>query len=322
MRLVIAALLSLTPLWGHAISISTGDVTVRGRQVEYILRMPQYELKPGTPAMLLFTQLQLRSNGEMAKLVDAECHLDSAKNQYLCAANYAFSKLPGDLQVECSLQQVTVPNHVHMLKAERDGKYDQAILDSSFPVGILTFRPPTQFGIAVTQLTEAAIRMATSAAQVLLLLALAFSIRGHKERIVAAAAFFAGECAVAAVLGQGSWQPSPRFAEAAASLGLAYLAVELFAWPDSGGRWLLGLAFGCFSGLYFSLLLRESGFRASYVLSGSVLTGAFLVAIAGAVRTWLNHAKWMDRFRPKAAKIATWCLLLTGAVWFVARLFT
>ena len=41
---------------------------------------------------------------------------------------------------------------------------------------------------------------------------------------------------------RADWQPSPRFAEAAAALALAYLALEILAFPQSRGRWLLGAA--------------------------------------------------------------------------------
>ncbi len=319
-KLAATVLLTAACLRAHAISISTGDAVIRGKRVEYILRMPQYELREGTPAMLLFTQLQLRSNGETARLLDAECHLDPAKNQYLCAADYSFARVPGDLEVQCSLQQVTVPNHVHMLKAERDGKYDQAILDSSFPLGVLTFRPPTKLGIAVTQMSAGAIRMSTSVAQLLLLAALILSSAAHKRRAILAVAFFAGECAAAVLISQGNWQPAPRFAEAAAALGLAYLAVELLAWPNAGGRWLLALAFGTFSGLYFAAFLRESGYRPEYVLSGSVTAGALLAGICGVLRSWFDHAAWLDRYRRITARIAVFGLVAGSTVWFLARL--
>ena len=88
---------------------------------------------------------------ETGRRLDGECHADSESSTYLCAANYEFHRQFEQLGVDCTFFDVTVTNHIHMLHAERAGKSDQAILDSSFPSATLAFRPPTRAEIAVEQ---------------------------------------------------------------------------------------------------------------------------------------------------------------------------
>lgn len=303
--------------------MSTGDIAIHGNRIDYLLRMPEYEMRPGVdPATAIFGNVRFRSARtvtrlEWARLEGAECHLDSSRQQYLCGASYVFAGPPGDIEVECQLFRSTVANHVHMLRAERDGKFDQAILDSSFPTATLTFRPPTALGIAVGQIAAGAYRVVSGLTQMLLLCTLAFGARSTKERFVLAGAFIAGECASAIWLLRVTWQPSPRFAEAAVALALAYLGLELLVWPKAGGRWLLGLLFGGFAGIYFALFVGESGYRAGYVLGGAVLAGVFTFAICGGFARILRHRLGTV---PWIRQTACSSVLALGAVWFCIRL--
>ena len=295
--------------------MSTGYATVTGNHVEYILRMPQYEMAHVKDPASLFDHIRFSSGFETGRRTGQECHDDPATSTYLCAANYEFSSPIDRLGVECTFYEVTVPNHIHMLHAERNGKSDQAILDSSFPSATLAFRPPTTFEIALEQSGAGAERVVTNAVQLLLLIALAIASRSRRELAIMAAAFLAGECLSTVAILHSSWQPSPRFAEAAAALALAYLALEIVAFPKSSGRWLLALIFGAFEGMYFSIFLGESGYRAGYVLPGAALAGAVVLLIA-VLALYLIPI----RYRPPLSRITASLLLVTGAIWFYLRL--
>ena len=292
----------------HVISMSTGDLTIRGNLVEYLVRMPAYEMRPGTP---LFDRVRLRSRGESATQQGGECHLDASSQQYLCAANYVFTNPPGDIEVYAAFYKATVPNHVHMLRAERDGRKELAVFDSTSSTATLTFRPPTKLGIAATQAGAGAVRVYTSLAQILLIGALAFAASSHRGRLVLATAYFGGVCTSTLALLQTGWQPSGRFAEAAVALALAYLGLELLLWPKAGGRWVLALLFGGFTGMYFGQFVRDSGYKAPNVLVGSILAGASVFLVCGILPR--PRAPWLPG-------IASSALLATGAAWFVLRL--
>jgi hypothetical protein len=263
----------------------------------------------------LLDHIRFSSGFETGRRTDRECHDDPAAATYLCAANYEFSRPVDRLGVECTFYEVTVPNHIHMLHAERNGKSDQAILDSSFPSASLAFRPPTAFETAVEQSGAGAERVATNAVQLLLLIALAIASRSRRELGVVGASFLAGECLSTVAILRSSWLPSPRFAEAAAALALAYLALEIVAFPRSRGRWLLALVFGAFEGMYFSFFLSESGYRAAYVLPGAALAGALVLLIAALAGYVIPH-----RYRTPLSRIAASLLLVTGSIWFIVRL--
>jgi hypothetical protein len=307
--------LAALPAGAHVISMSTGWATIDGNRVEYILRMPTYEMaNVRDPVQTLFDHIRFSSGFETGRRISQECHDDAATASYLCAANYQFSAPVDRLGVDCTFYEVTVPNHIHMLHAERSGKSDQAILDSSFPSATLAFRPPTALERIAEQAGAGALRVWTSWAQVLLLTAIVLASRTRRELLAAGLAFLCGECAGTAVILRAAWQPSARFAEAAAALALAYLALEIVAFPLSRGRWLLALLFGAFEGMYFAVFLADSGYSPGYVLSGASVA-AVIVLAAAAVLTRL-----IGRLHPLAVRACAGALFITGAVWFIVRL--
>jgi len=295
--------------------MSTGWATIDGGHVEYILRMPTYELPPAKdPTGAIFTHIHFYSGFETGRLTGAECHNDPDTANYLCAANYQFSAPVDRLRVDCTFYEVTVPNHIHMLHAERAGKSDQAILDSAFSTATLAFRPPTAAELAAEQAGAGAFRVWTNWAQVLLLLAIALASRARRELISLAAAFLCGQIAGTALILRTAWQPSPRFTEAATALALAYLALEIIAFPQSRGRWLLALLFGSFEGMYFAVFLTDSGYRFGYVLSGAAIASLLLLGVFGA------FSPLLARHRAIPLKAMASALLATGSIWFVVRL--
>ena len=88
-----AALLALfvSSAAAHVISMSTGYATVAGNRVEYILRMPQYEMTHVKNPAGLFDHIRFTSGFETGRRIDGECHDDPATSTYICAANYEFS---------------------------------------------------------------------------------------------------------------------------------------------------------------------------------------------------------------------------------------
>jgi hypothetical protein len=319
--LVLLAAMAAPAACAHAISMSTGYATVSGARVDYLVRMPSYEMghvKDATHA--LFSHIRFTSGFETGRATGQECHDDPSSGSYLCAATYEFSQPVERLGVECTFYEVTVGNHIHMLHAERAGKSDQAILDSAFSSATLAFRPPTAAELAVEQAGAGAIRVWTNSVQLLLLIALAVAARNRSELLVTGAAFVAGECAGALAITRSAWQPSPRFAEAAVALALVYLAFEIIAFPKSRGRWILALLFGAFTGMYFSIFLAQSGYQPGWVLTGAAAAAIAVLALAMLLGYALRKLRLTELQYAVATRIAASGLLVTGAVWFVVRL--
>src|SRR5580700_2749509 len=133
------ALLTAIVLQAHTVSMSTGELRVDGPTATYELRMPLYEIANlQNPETTLLDHLRF-GVGHRTK---SSCHADAG--MYVCTADYEFPALiPDRLQVECTLFQVTVPNHIHLLTAEQGKNQDQIVFDQTLPVGELRFRPPS-----------------------------------------------------------------------------------------------------------------------------------------------------------------------------------
>jgi len=312
-------------LSAHVISMSTGYAAIHGRELEYTFRIPDYEMAHVRDPLSLFEHIHFSSDGEEGIRTGQECHPDPANSSYLCAADYRFSRVIERLDVECTFYQVTVPNHVHMLHAERAGKYDQAILDSSFPSATLAFRPPTAAEVAITQSGAGFMQVLESGAQLLLLFATAFAARGpdrapRAELIRFIAAFVAGQCASGVALHYASWQPQPRFAESAAALALAYLSLEMLMFPRSRGRWVMAGMLGIFSGMYFTFFINESGYSMTWVLAGAAVASTLVMAVVRVSLFGLNRIPLNALLRRWVPRVAASVMLCTGAIWFVLRL--
>ncbi|MEP6713971.1 MAG: hypothetical protein ABJC09_00260 [Terriglobia bacterium] len=304
------------PAQAHVISMSSGQVTIERERLEYILRMPDYEVK-GTdnPAGLLFAHISFSSGSAKARLVSDECHHDITAAAWICAANYVFPEPIGQLGVECTFYEATVANHIHVLRAEREGKTDRAILDSAFPSATLTFRPPTAAERAFEQGVAGALRVWTSAAVAVLLFGLAMVSGFGRQLFAAGCVFIASQAAMANFSGT----LAPLFAECVAALALVWIAVEVIVAPAAARRWPLTLAFaaiaGSFSGLYFAAFLKSSGYGQVPVLVGAGVASMSVLAISGAVVHILARFTRMRLFVAGA-------LAAGGGAWFAIRLIS
>jgi hypothetical protein len=101
------------------------------------------------------------------------------------------------------------------------------------------------------------------------------------------------------------WQPTTRFAECAAALGIAYLAVEILFVPQGGTRWWIAAVLGLFQGVYLALFSQG---EMAFFLTGAALSAALLCVLAGALM--------LGRVPRVVASIP----LAAGVFWFFVRL--
>lgn len=298
-------------------SMSTGDAVVSGNHVEYVLRMPSYEMpRISDPARALFDHIRFSSGGHPAKVLNDACHEDAAHGDYVCAAYYEFPAPVDRLDVDCTLYEVTVPNHVHLLRAEKGGKRDQAIFDYSFSRATIRFEPPGAIEIAAMQIGSGMMCALSGLVQILFLAGLALASRSRRELMALTAMFLAGQIASALSLPVTGWHPAARFVEAAAALTVAYLAVEILFLPAAGMRWLIAGVLGAFHGLYFALWIANTGFRPAYVLGGAAVAEVLAIALLAAVFRFIEARA--ANLRP--ATVAASAMLAVGLIWFFLRL--
>jgi hypothetical protein len=303
-------LLLVAPAWAHVVSMSSGDLTVNGTRAHYQLRMPLYEVSHvASPEKALLDHVRFAG----ARLVGAKCAPDTPRALYVCDADYEFAAPPDRIDVDCTLAAVTVPNHVHLLRAERNGKQDQGLFDISFTHATLRFRPPTAAEIAIAQSGAGWMRALGGAVQLLFLGALVVAARNRRELLALTGMFLAGQVASVLLVPHTGWQPVPRFVEAAAALTVAYLAVEILALPLAGSRWAIAGVLGAFHGLYFHLFLQTTGYSALYELGGAALAEVAAISIFALLFTRVARMAHM-------VQVAASALLLFGLAWFAMRL--
>jgi hypothetical protein len=297
--------------------MSSGDLTIDGTHARYELRMPLYEVAHVPhPETELLDHIGFSNGGRAARTISQSCTPDPAHDTYLCTAEYEFAAPDGQVDIECSFPAITVPNHVHLLRATRAGKNDQAIFDRSFPRATLRFRPPTPFETSVTEVGAGFIRALSSGVQILFLAALALAARSRRELITLAGVFLVGQAAAVFGVPRTGFQPAARFVEAGAALAVAYLAVEILLLPKAGARWLVAGVLGVFPGLYFHLFLQNTGYRPAVVLAGAAFAEVSALALLALIFSRIR--RWAQPVRP--VQVAASALLVFGMVWFFIRL--
>jgi HupE / UreJ protein len=305
-------------LSAHMVSMSTGELKVEGDRAHFELRIPTYEVAHvSEPEHTLLDHIRFKSGGAWGTPSAQSCRDD--QGTYICTADYRFPAPVDKLDVECTLASVTVPNHVHMLRAylvDKSGdKTDQAVFDLSFTTAELRFRPPTAWETGFQEIAAGFMRAAGGLAPLLFLASLVLAARSRRELVMLTASFLAAECLACGIAPRISFPLSPRFIEAAAALTIAYLAFEIILLPKSGMRWLVVAVLGLFHGAYFSIFLAESGYHAVTFLCGVAAAEVLLIA-AFALALWqLTRLAWMKRAVPVAATM----LLTVGLVWFLVR---
>ena len=167
-------------------SMSSGDLTIDGARAHYELRMPLYEVAHVPhPERTLLQHIRFAGARMAAQRVPRRC---GRATRTSARADYQFAAPVDRLDVECTFTAVTVPNHVHLLRASLGEKRDQAIFDLGFTRATLRFRPPTAAEIAVTQAGAGFVRALGGAVQLLFLAALALAARSRRELLAIARA--------------------------------------------------------------------------------------------------------------------------------------
>lgn len=304
-------------LMAHMMSMSSGDAAVKGNRLHYEFRIPVYEIAHlQDPESALFGQIRFASGGEQGRLVSKTCREDAGGGSFACAADYEFPRAVDRLEVECRFYSVTVPNHVHLLRAGKEGKRDQALLDLSFPKAELRFAPPSAAEVAFSEAAAGFVRAWGGLVQILFLASLVLAARSRRELLALTGMFLAGQTISAVLVPLTNWQPAPRFVEAAAALTIAYLAVEILLLPKAGSRWLLAGLLGGFHGLYFALFLQTTAYNPAYVLAGAAIADTILIALFAFVFSRIG--RFAAALKP--VQVSAALLLVIGMTWFFLRL--
>jgi hypothetical protein len=286
--------------FAHVVSMSSGELRVNGLTATYELRIPMYEVAHvAHPETALLDQL----NFEGARRTSAKCQ--EQDGTYLCRADYEFDHLvPDKIEVECTLFQVTVPNHVHLLYAVQGPNSDQVVFDQAVRQVEVRFRPPSRAEVIAKSAAAGIARWFKSVSGLLFLVVLALAARNPREMGILTISFLAAEWLARPLSPHIPISFSPEFLEAVLALTVAYLAAEIVFLPESRARWAVVPVLGIAHGLSFS------AFPPSY-LTAAAITQTILLAIL-----WLAVSKMPTPWRRPAAGV----MLVSGIGWFVRML--
>ena len=271
------------PLSAHMVSLSSGQLEITGTEAQMILRVPAHELTAGEQSLDNAYQIQ------GATLASRTCAPDG--QELVCT--YKFTAIPAAPRVICRLAQALVANHVHVLTARRNGEVARQVFSGT------VYDADLRFGGGQDPIPAAldGVAQAFSGwARLLLLFTIGFAARTRRE-----AAAFALALAVSQTASLFLALPAvPRFVEAAAAIGVGYLAFEVLMLPEAGHRWLAVSGVG----LLLGLGVPSGGslvFYTTFVLSA--------VAAVTAVGLWALA-------RRPAARPVSAALLLLAVIWF------
>ncbi len=300
MRRLLLPLLICGCAYAHVVSMSNGELHVNGRTATYELRMPMYEIAHVShPETALLDHVKF----EGAHRTSSGCQ--EQDGTYVCRASYEFSApVPDKIEVECTLFQVTVPNHVHLLYAVQGPNSDQEVFDQSFRQAEVRFHPPSRAEVIAKAAAAGIARLFRSVSGLLFLAVLVLAARNIREMGILTIAFLAGEWLARPLSPRIPMSFSPEFLEAVLALTVAYLAAEIVFLPDSRARWAVVPILGIAHGLPFA------AFPASYLTAAS-MTQALLLSIL-----WLAARKMPMGWRRPAAGV----MLVAGIGWFARML--
>jgi HupE/UreJ protein len=287
--------------YAHVVSMSSGELHVNGRTATYELRMPMYEVAHVThPETALLDQVKFQGS----RRTSSNCR--EMDGTYICHADYEFDRpVPDKIEVECTLFEVTVPNHVHLLYAVQGPNSDQEVFDQNFRQVEVRFHPPSRAELIAKDAAAGIARLLKSVSGLLFLAVLVLAARNIREMGILTIAFLAAEWLARPLAPRIPLAFSPEFLEALLALTVAYLAAEIVFLPESQARWAVVPVLGLAHGLAFS------AFPPPYLTAAEIIQALLLSAL------WLAARRMPLTWRRPAAA----GLLAGGLGWFVRMLF-
>jgi len=299
MRSLLLVLLS-SSAFAHVVSMSSGELHVDGRTATYELRIPMYEVAHvSNPETALLDHVKFEGAQRTSSLCMEQ---DGA---YVCRATYEFEQpVPDKIAAECTLFEVTVPNHVHLLYAVQGTNSDQEVFDQSFRNVEVRFHPPSRPELIAKDAAAGIVRLFKSVSGLLFLAVLVLAARSAREAGILTMAFLAGEWLARPLSPHIPLAFSPGFLEAVLALTVAYLAAEVVFLPESRARWMVVPVLGLAHGLAFA------PFPPLYLTAAQIVQAVFIVTL------WLFARKMPLGWRRPGAGV----LLIAGIGWFAWNL--
>ena len=331
--LVLCALVPVSAR-AHALRVSTGDVTVQGRQVHATLQFARAELDVLRPEEVAGT-LQVSSDGAPCALA-ASSTAPAQEDGVLIDARWECPVAPGRLKRVLGFLDRLPAGHVHVALLRLPGGMVQRTARAGAPVLEVQAQPGAWAG-AGRFLRLGAEHIFQGADHIAFLIGVLLLGGSFRQLVGIITAFTIAHSVTLALATLGWVVPPPRLIEPLIALSIVAVAVEnLVALREPlsaervrtaiGHRWRLTFAFGLVHGFGFAGALRALELPRA-LLAPSLLTfnlgveiGQLVtVALAWPLLRWLRG---VGRMWPVGMRWASLAVAGLGAYWLVDRVAT
>lgn len=322
------------PAGAHALRVSTGDVTVQGRQVHADLQFARAELDVLRPEDVART-IQVTSDGEPCALA-ASSTAPAQEDGVLVDARWECPAAPGRLTMVLGFLDRLPAGHVHVALLRLPGGMVQRTARAGAPVLEVQAHPGAWAG-AGRFLRLGAEHIFQGADHIAFLIGVLLLGGSFRQLVGIVTAFTVAHSVTLALATLGWVVPPPRLIEPLIALSIVAVAVEnLVALRNPlsaervqtaiGHRWRLTFAFGLVHGFGFAGALRALELPRA-LLAPSLLTfnlgveigQLVIVALAWPLLRWLRGVR---RMWPVGMRWASLAVAGLGAYWLVDRVAT
>lgn len=339
----VVCVLSVAALAAHDRSTSYSRLVVDGKQVRIVFTLSPFDLHLGP--VIDANQDEIISDDELDESIDAV--YGAIKNHYhlrapdepsaitlerydLVADNvlamqvvYTFRREVTSLAVASTLPQITQPNHQHLLRVDRDGVIQQALLDFAQPVARLGGVGRASGWETVRSFVRLGVEHIFSGYDHLAFLtALLAGTSGLFALLKVITSFTVAHSLTLAFASFGLVTVPPRLVESLIALSIAYVAIENMCTRVAVSRWGITFVFGLVHGFGFSNVLRELGLPRGrlaislFSFNAGVEVGqvVFVAAVFPALLL-MRSSRWRSQLTTAVSLVTTALALY----WFVQR---
>jgi hypothetical protein len=329
--LVLCALLPVSAR-AHALRVSTGDVTLQGRQVHATLQFARAELAVLRPEEVAGT-IQVSSDGAPCGLT-ASSTARAEEDGVLIDARWECPVAPGRLRIVLEFLDRLPPGHVHVALLRLPGGMVQRTARAGAPVLDVQAQPGAWAG-AGRFLRLGAEHIFQGADHIAFLIGVLLLGGSFRQLVGIVTAFTVAHSLTLALATLGWVVPPPRLVEPLIALSIVAVAVEnLVALREPlsaervrtaiAHRWRVTFAFGLVHGFGFAGALRALELPRA-LLAPSLLTfnlgvevgQLVVVALAWPLLRWLRG---IGRMWPVGMRWASLAIAGLGAYWLVDRM--
>ena len=344
LSLVLLCLWPISTAVGHELSTSYSQIRVAGTNVDIAFTINATEMHNGpqvdidqdgrvTEAELdasfdalsraVLDNYQVSIPGSDPIAPDSVEYTFVADNVIRIDLSYIFSEPANDLNVFSSLDEVTQPDHRHLLQIGEGSAARHTVLDQSGPLIEIDYTMGIPQWVTVWEFALLGIKhIVTGYDHLAFLVGLLLVTTTMRSLLKIVTAFTLGHSVTLALATLGVVAIPSRLIESLIALSIAYVAVENFLGRRLAHRWVITFLFGLVHGFGFSNVLQDLGLSSGrlavslFSFNAGVEIGQLIfVTVVFPGLYYLARSRWKEQVMSSASVI----IMCMGFYWFIQR---